>query len=164
MWARRGRPARKLVGVEHSANVFVAADGRWGFERLPASYEDRFAFMFDGIDQEVIGNFGLNLGSAAGYEMDSVLEWAWPEDWRPTVLARAVHEAFIPPMRMPVPRACDIALTVSPRGAAVFAAGSVTWTGSLPHNGYDNNVSRLTDNVLRRFMEVERGEPVLRAE
>jgi N,N-dimethylformamidase len=25
--------------------------------------------------------------------------------------------------------------------------------GSLSHNGYDNNVSRLTENVLRRFAD-----------
>jgi N,N-dimethylformamidase len=33
----------------------------------------------------------------------------------------------------------------------VFSTGSIAWCGSLSHNGYDNNVSRITENVLRRF-------------
>ena len=37
-------------------------------------------------------------------------------------------------------------------GGAVFSVGSITFCGSLPHNGGDNNVSRMTLNVLRRFM------------
>ncbi len=38
-----------------------------------------------------------------------------------------------------------------PQGGAVFSVGSISWCGSLSYNDYDNNVSRLTDNVLRRF-------------
>jgi len=30
--------------------------------------------------------------------------------------------------------------------------GSIAWPGCLPHNGYDNNVSRVSENVLRRFV------------
>ena len=35
----------------------------------------------------------------------------------------------------------------------MFAVGSITFCGSLSHNGYDNNVSRIVDNVLRRFRD-----------
>jgi N,N-dimethylformamidase len=35
----------------------------------------------------------------------------------------------------------------------VFSFSSIAWAGSLSHNGYDNNVSRLTGNVLRRFAQ-----------
>jgi len=41
----------------------------------------------------------------------------------------------------------------TPGGGAVFAVGSISWAGSLPANGYDNNVSRITENVLRRFLD-----------
>jgi N,N-dimethylformamidase len=160
LWARRGRPPRRLVGVEHSANVFVPADGRWGFERQPASRDPRYAFIFAGVDDDVIGDFGLNLGTAAAYEMDSVQEWPWDDRAPPVLLARASHETFFPPMRMPVPAVCDIAFTPWPGGGAVFAAGSVAWTGSLSHNGYANSVSRITENVLRCFLETPRGEPL----
>ena len=37
------------------------------------------------------------------------------------------------------------------QGGAVFAFSSMAWSGSLSHNGYDNNVSRLTGNILDRF-------------
>ena len=36
-------------------------------------------------------------------------------------------------------------------GGAVFSVGSIAWCGSLSHNNYDNNVSKITDNVLKRF-------------
>ena len=163
LWSRRGRPARRLVGVEHAANVFVDAQGRWGFERLPASYAPEAEFVFDGVGDEVIGNFGLNLGSAAGYEMDATHDWQWPDGWRPTVLARATHPAIMSTMRLPVARAAEVTLTVAPSGgAAVFAAGSVTWAGSLSHNDYANNVSLITSNVMRRFLDTPDGESVLR--
>jgi N,N-dimethylformamidase len=38
-------------------------------------------------------------------------------------------------------------------GGAVFSVGSISWTGSLSANGYDNDVSRITEKVLRRFLE-----------
>jgi N,N-dimethylformamidase len=34
---------------------------------------------------------------------------------------------------------------------AVFSTGSITFCGSLSHNNYDSNVSRMVENVLRRF-------------
>jgi N,N-dimethylformamidase len=41
----------------------------------------------------------------------------------------------------------------TPHGGGVFSTGSITWAASLAHNGYDNNVSRMTGNVLRRFLD-----------
>jgi N,N-dimethylformamidase len=35
----------------------------------------------------------------------------------------------------------------------VFATGSINWCASLAWNGYDNNVARVTTNVLRRFLD-----------
>jgi N,N-dimethylformamidase len=162
LWARRGRPARSLVGIEFSANMFQPAGGGWGFERLSASFDPRFAFAFEGIGRdEVIGDFGLNLGTAAGFEMDSVQEWQWDKGTpEPVVLARASHPWMFPPARVPAAPVAEVTLMDYPGGGAVFAAGSVTWTGSLSHNGYDNNVSRLTENVLRRFLSAPAGGSV----
>jgi N,N-dimethylformamidase len=39
-----------------------------------------------------------------------------------------------------------------PRGGAVFSVGSCNWWASLSHNGYVNNVARITGNVLRKFL------------
>lgn len=40
-----------------------------------------------------------------------------------------------------------------PKAGAVFSVGSCMWAGSLSYNGYDNNVSVLTGNVLREFLD-----------
>jgi len=37
------------------------------------------------------------------------------------------------------------------RGGAVFSVGSIAWAGAMAWNGYDNEVSQLTWNVLRHF-------------
>ena len=46
----------------------------------------------------------------------------------------------------------DIACFETPAGGLVFAVGSMQWFSALSHNGYDNDVSRLTQNVLRRMV------------
>ena len=38
-------------------------------------------------------------------------------------------------------------------GGAVFSTGSIAWAGSLSHNSYDNNVARISGNVIRRFLD-----------
>ena len=97
--------------------------------------------------------------------MDAVQPWEWdgltPE---PVVLARASHPSFTPPRRTHVSPVSDITMMDYPNGGAVFSAGSVTWTGSLSHNEYDNNVSRITQNVIDRFLITPAGQPVLDVE
>lgn len=163
LWSRRGLPARGILGVEHAANVWTEARGEWGFERLPASRDPKYGFIFEGVgDEETVGNFGLNLGSAAGFEMDAVQPWMWDDATpEPVVLARAAHASFMPPRRTFVPPVSDMTILNYPDGGAVFSAGSVTWTGSLSHNHYGNNVSRITRNVIARFLEVPAGESVV---
>jgi len=31
--------------------------------------------------------------------------------------------------------------------------GSIAYTAALSHNGYDNDIARLTRNILRRFID-----------
>ncbi|WP_352901214.1 N,N-dimethylformamidase beta subunit family domain-containing protein [Mesorhizobium sp. M1340] len=47
----------------------------------------------------------------------------------------------------------DLVFFETSSGGAVFSVGSISWCMSLPINGYDNDVSRLTRNVLERFRE-----------
>jgi N,N-dimethylformamidase len=49
----------------------------------------------------------------------------------------------------------DLVFFETPAGGAVFSVGSIAWCGSLSHNDYENNVSRITANVLRRFADPE---------
>ena len=41
----------------------------------------------------------------------------------------------------------------TPVGGAVFSTGSIAWSGALSHNNYCNNISQITENVLRRFIQ-----------
>ena len=40
----------------------------------------------------------------------------------------------------------------TPNNGGVFSTSSIAWAGSLSHNDYKNNVSRITKNVLDRFI------------
>ena len=41
----------------------------------------------------------------------------------------------------------------TPQGGAVFSTGSIAWAGSLATHGYDNDLAKLTTNVLTRFAD-----------
>ena len=41
----------------------------------------------------------------------------------------------------------------TPNGGAVFSVGSMGFAASLCHNDYDNNVSKMIDNVVTRFLD-----------
>ena len=41
-----------------------------------------------------------------------------------------------------------------PSGGAVFSVGSITFCGSLWCNGFEGPISRLLENVVRRFGEL----------
>jgi N,N-dimethylformamidase len=45
----------------------------------------------------------------------------------------------------------DMVFFETPNGGAMFSTGSIAWCGSLSNDAYRNNVSRITDNVLRAF-------------
>ncbi len=47
----------------------------------------------------------------------------------------------------------DIVFFTMPNNGAIFSVGSISWCGSLSHNGYRNNVAQITENVLRRFLD-----------
>ena len=46
----------------------------------------------------------------------------------------------------------DIVYFETAGGGAVFSVGSITFCGSLPVDGCDNNVSRMVRNVLEHFL------------
>ena len=47
----------------------------------------------------------------------------------------------------------DMVYFETPSDGAVFSVGSIAWVTSLSHNGFDNNVARITGNVLKRFLD-----------
>ena len=166
LWRRQSRAPQKLVGVGFIAQGFDLSSA---YRRLPASEDPRVAFAFEGIGRdETIGNFGLIGGGAAGLEVDIVdpvlgspphtLLVASSEELPDTFLLVNEEQLINTPdvMGSANPRIrADLAFFETHNGGAVFSFSSIAWCGSLAHNGYDNNVARLTGNVLRRFLAPE---------
>ena len=175
IWRNRGRAPNRLVGVGTAGAEFGPGVP---FQRQPDSRDPRVAFIFAGIgDDELIGDFpNLQVRhGAAGYEFDRVeTELGSP----PGTLVLASSVGFDARLANPMvderlwftagrdgarpddPQQpgrphrfvrADIAYLEYPNGGAVFSAGAICWRGALSWNGYDNNVSRITENVLRAF-------------
>jgi N,N-dimethylformamidase len=54
----------------------------------------------------------------------------------------------------------DVVFFETSSGGAVLSASSNAWAASLASNGYDNDIARLTANVLRRFADPEPFDPM----
>jgi N,N-dimethylformamidase len=162
LWRRQGRAPNELVGVGFAAQGF---DKATHYVRDPDALESRAAWILDGVDDELIGTSGLG-GGAAGQEID---RWdpllGSPE--HAVVLASATtfgpdmlrtKEEFEGSVVFPTPDPlvrADIVFFETSSGGAVFSASSISWFGALARNGYDNDVARITENVLRRFLDPE---------
>jgi N,N-dimethylformamidase len=163
LWRDRARPPQKLVGVGFSAQGFVSSSY---YRRAPDGSTTEAAFVFDGIDgEELIGTFGLAGGGAAGLELDRYdLALGTP----PNALLLASSEQHTDTYMHVVEEIevmtgglggtedsavrADMTYFSVPGGGAVFSTGSIAWCESLPTNGYDNNVARITSNVLQAFL------------
>ena len=164
MWRRMGRAPQTVAGVGMTAQGF---DVSTHFERTPASFDPRVAFAFEGVGaDERIGQFGLIGGGAAGWEIDradtalgtpphalvvaTATDFTSAYHWMKEELTHT-HSA-ITGETCPYVR-CDMVFYETPNGGAAFSTSSIAWAGALSHNGYDNNVSRITENVIRRFID-----------
>lgn len=150
-WSQRRERTRALVGVE---TVGMGFHGACCYQREPDSFDSRAAFVFDGIGMdEPIGDFGLAFGAAAGYEVDGLdCRLGTPEHALLLARARGFSEGYVPLTADPDIRS-DMVLFETRDGGFVFSVGSIAWTGALSHNGYQNNVARITENVLRHFAD-----------
>jgi N,N-dimethylformamidase len=163
LWRRNGRPPNVVVGLGFSAQGFDLSSY---YRRRPGSHDPRAAFIFAGVDDEIIGDFGLIGGGAAGLELDradqalgtppNLLVLASSENHTDLFLVVTEEVGVMTPdlsgSQSELVRA-DLAFYETPSGGAVFSTGSIAWCGSLSHNGYANNVARITSNVLRRFLD-----------
>jgi N,N-dimethylformamidase len=159
LWRRQGRAGPNVMaGVGFSAEGF---DISTYYRRNPDSFNDRVKFMFKGIRKnELIGDFGLIGGGAAGLEIDRVephaLCVASSENHTDTYLVVVEDILFNLPgvggQENEFVRG-DLCFFETPNGGAVFSVSSMAWVGSLPSNDFDNNVSKLTKNVLDRFAD-----------
>ena len=154
-WRGIGKGPERLFGSGYTSQGFCKAEP---YDRMSDSFDERVAFIFEGVaDDEPIGDFGLAMGGAAGDEFDCVqansppntLKLASSSDHSPLCLNFSMP--YEPVERQTASIRADISYYETTAGGGVFAAGSMCWCPALPHNDYDNNVSRVTENVLRRL-------------
>ena len=165
LWRRNGRPPNRLVGIGMVSQGF---DISAPYRRTQASRDPRAAFVFEGVDDEIIGDFGLSGGGAAGLELDAVdRSLGSPE--HTLVLASSERHTDVylmtpEDMLDPVPGLSgteadsirsDMVFFETPAGGAVFSTGSIAWAGSMAWKRYDNHVAAITSNVLSRFLDPE---------
>lgn len=165
LWRFRGRAPQRVIGVGFTAQ---GMDRGRPYARAEGSFDQRAAFIFRGISDELIGDFPSLVSGwgAAGAEIDRVDERLGSPP-HTLVLATATgfsdayHHAIDDALMStssqvgsisPLVRA-DMAYTEYPNGGAVFATGSIAWCACLSYRDYDNNVSRITANVLERFAD-----------
>jgi N,N-dimethylformamidase len=163
LWRRQGRAPNALAGVGFVAQGF---DRSSYYRRTAASRDPRARFIFEGVEDEILGDFGLSGGGAAGLELDAFNPGLGSPPWALVVASSEEHSnAFqLVNEEMNVSFAgadgrfssavrADMVFFEHPGGGAVFSTGSISYVGSLSHQNYANNISRLTLNVLRRFID-----------
>ena len=164
LWRRNDRPPQRLAGVGFSGQgQFVGSY----YVRAAGADDPRAAWIFEGVPDRILGDFGLSGGGAAGFELDRVdhrlgsppntLILATSEQHGDTFVVvpeeLLTHLATWPGEPPEALIRSDMAFFETGHGGAVFSVGSITYCGSLSHDGYDNNISRITRNVLDRFAD-----------
>ncbi|MGI4954813.1 MAG: N,N-dimethylformamidase beta subunit family domain-containing protein [Janthinobacterium lividum] len=164
LWRANGRPPQRLVGVGFDAQVFTRS---YPYRWLPEAGDPRLGWLTEGLDLTApLGDFGLRGGGAAGLEVDRVEPTLGSA---PALLRvatsdrmgyggvpsleelRTLHRGAMGDQNADV--RADVTFVPTARGGGVFCTGSIAWSCALSHAGYDNSVSRLTGNVLRRFLD-----------
>uniref|UniRef100_UPI002FFA8EFF N,N-dimethylformamidase beta subunit family domain-containing protein n=1 Tax=Rhizorhabdus wittichii TaxID=160791 RepID=UPI002FFA8EFF len=156
-------PPQRYVGVGMASQGF---DRGAPYQRTAASHDPRAAFIFEGVDDELLGDFpALTLGyGAAGYEVDRVDERLGTPA-HALVLASStgfsdsyqyVREEtfFTTPFDGGTVNdevRSDMVYFECPEGGAVFSVGSISFCSCLSFNGYENNISRILRNVVTHF-------------
>ena len=169
LWRRNGRPPQLMAGTGFTAQGFDVSSY---YRRQPDADNPRAAFIMEGVEDEIIGDFGLIGGGAAGLELDRLLGTppnclvlASSENHTDIYLVVCEEILINYPgqggQESPLVRA-DMVFYETASGGAVFSTSSIAWGGSLSHNNYDNNCSRITENVLRRFLDTTSFETACR--
>ena len=160
LWRRNGRAPNQLVGIGFAAQGFEKATF---YQMNPEAKASRAAWILEGVEEEEIGTSGLG-GGAAGQEVDRY-DPRLGSPGHAVILASATEfgadmlrtkEEFEGTVAFPNPDPlvrADMVFYETPKGGAVFSVGSISWFGALARNGYENDVARITSNVLERFLD-----------
>ncbi|MCG6882884.1 MAG: N,N-dimethylformamidase large subunit [Silicimonas sp.] len=161
LWRRNGRAPQDLVGIGFAAQGQFVGDPYRRVTNDPA-----YDWVFEGIGDDLIGDFGFSGNGAAGFELDHMDRRLGTPD-NAVLLARSVTREdefmLVPEEQLthltnltggPEAEAkhAEMIYCTYPGGGSVFATGSITFCGSLPWNNYENNISRLLRNVLGKAL------------
>jgi N,N-dimethylformamidase len=160
LWRRNGRPPQSLVEVGFAVQGLFEGGP---YRRTKESFSTEVAWIFAGVTGDVFGETGLSGGGAAGFELDQVSPHLGTSPGA-VILARSeghgdsfkgvpedilTHTLNVGGGTSAIE--AHMVYAVNAAGGQVFSTGSITFIGSLPVNGHANAVSRILENVLRRF-------------
>ncbi len=163
IWRFRGRSPNVIAGVGFAAQGWSKKAP--GFRRLDDSHDPRAAFIFKGVEDVLIGDFGLVMDGAAGDEIDRCdFDLGTPPHALRLATTQGMHSQYylvthedllltsaqVDGTNNDNVRA-DMVYFEGPNGSAVFSMPAIGASSSLSHNDYDNNVSTILMNVLERF-------------
>ncbi len=165
LWRRNARPPQSLVGVGFTAQGnFVGSHYRI---RPAARTDPAVSWILEGVSAETVGGEGFSGHGAAGFELDRLDHRQGSPENAVVIASSENHPPEAPWVLVPEEQLTHITTITGeshkaliradmtwfdcPGGGAVFSVGSITFCGSLPVNGFDNDVSRILNNVLTRF-------------
>lgn len=162
LWRHRGRSPNALVGVGFAAQGWTGGAPYVIASDLPSHVHK---LVFGGLKPGArVGEFG-GLGGAAGDEVDRFdIRLGSPTNSVVLASSARLTDGFQP--------AIEDHMTVTPMlggstntdiradmtyvkredGGAVFSVGSINWGMCLPVNNFDNEIARISTNVLNAFI------------
>lgn len=161
LWRRLGHPPNELADIGFAAQGDFDVSGH--FVLREGVRNTNAAFALTGVEGETFGDYGWLGNGSAGQEIDradpalgthpDAIVVASSAGHTPAMM-RTIEEMLstVPPFDDPKARA-DVTFRALPGGGAIFSAGSMTWTAALDHAEGRNDVARITENVVRRFLD-----------
>ena len=166
LWRRNGRPPQHLCGVGFTAQGNFL--GSYYRKRAQAT-DRRVDWIFDGVEEETFGDHGMSGHGAAGFELDRTDKRLGTPEHAIVLASSENHPPDAPWVLVPEEMLthlvtwpgepardlirADLTFFECPNGGAVLSTGSITFCGSLVTNDFNNDVSRILDNVVRRFLD-----------
>mgnify|MGYP000031158032 FL=1 len=165
LWRRSGRAPQELVGVG-----FTAQGNFYGHPYKRKCFESKFDWVFEGIKEDQIGDFGFSGNGAAGFELDHIDSHLTSikditllaqskasknpeENFILVPESQLTHLSNIKHLPEEEILQADMVYFEIPGGGSVFSTGSITFCGSLPWNKFDNNVSKLLENIINKSIK-----------
>ena len=162
LWRRSGRAPQELVGIG-----FTAQGNFYGHAYERKCFDSKFDWIFKGIKDNKLGDFGFSGNGAAGFELDHIDSHLTSikditliaqskaskdpeENFILVPESRLTHLSNIKHLPEDEILQADMVYFEVPGGGSVFSTGSITFCGSLPWNNYSNNISKLLENIIKK--------------